>query len=67
MAAAKPVLGYWDIRGLVREALVAPRQHNRPDAASKQAQPIRLLLAHAGIDYEDRLYTVAVTANGCAA
>ena len=28
MAAAKPVLGYWDIRGLVREALLAQRQHN---------------------------------------
>lgn len=32
-----------------------------------QAQPIRLLLAYAGVEYEDRRYGVTVTPDGCGA
>lgn len=71
MAADKPVLGYWAIRGLVRQRC-STRASSRPRAdacfpCAPQAQPIRLLLAHAGVDYEDRRYEVTgPTADGCA-
>jgi len=38
MAASKPTLGYWDIRGL--------------------AEPIRLMLEYAQVEYDQKLYTV---------
>lgn len=36
MAEQKPLLGYWDLRGL--------------------AEPIRLMLEHAGVEYDQKLY-----------